>query len=59
MKLIGYYRHIPFYSSNSIPKNIIYMINSNEIHIEYPRKKNGNYDMRSGVNKLARFIGKI
>lgn len=59
MKLVGYYNNIPFYSANSVPKNVMYCLNSNEIHIKYPRKRNGSYDMRFGVNKMARILEKI
>ena len=50
MKYEGELNGIPVYSSPDCPSDTLYLLNDDAF--DFPRKKDGTYDMRYGVNKL-------
>lgn len=55
MKLEGHINNIPIYSSPDCPPDTFYLIND-DFYIKYPKRKDGQPDMRYGINKLERMF---
>ena len=46
------YMGIPVVVRDDVPSGIIYLIDSSKMYINYPRCKDGSYDMRFSINRL-------
>lgn len=56
MKLVGYLRGMPVYESPDVEPGILYVVNPNNMYVDYPKRKDGEPDMRYSVNRLARLM---
>jgi hypothetical protein len=59
MKLVGTINGIQVYETADLPPGIAYMIDTNKMYFDYPKRKDGKPDMRYAINKRSRMFGLI